>query len=78
MPAGTPSLLLSTVIAPGGAPRNPNACGSATLSVLPVVSRALNTVPSARRSSSAVLAWNEPFTSSRAFGPNRMPAGLSR
>ena len=28
--------------------------------------------------SSAVLAWNEPFTSSRAFGPNRMPAGLSR
>ena len=32
----------------------------------------------AEESCLAAVAWNEPFTSRRAFGPNRMPAGLSR
>ena len=46
--------------------------------LLPAGARALNTAPSAKRSSSAVETWNEPDTSSCALGPNSTPAGLMK
>jgi hypothetical protein len=41
-------------------------------------SMALKRAPSAKRSSSAVETWNEPWTSRLALGPNITPAGLRK
>jgi hypothetical protein len=56
LPFFTSSTLWSTLIPAGLTRRNPNASGAATESTLPLGSSALNTAPSAKRSSSAVLA----------------------
>jgi hypothetical protein len=78
VPGTGPSVAPVIVTGRGLGPRNPKAAGGAAVRVLASGLVAWKRAPSWNRRWSAVLAWKLPETSTRAFGPNTMPAGLTR
>ena len=77
-PGATSIRVPSTTIAAGAWDRKPKAVGAAEVSVSPTTGSEAKVPPPAKRSTSAVLAWNEPSTSTSAPAPKRIPAGLIR